>query len=142
MSFQDVESAVRARSSLNAQLVPQLASQVARPVRVDFAEVKEEEKKEAEVELQHMKDVSVKGSSAVVVPGLTVVTEFVTEEEEQKMVQEADAREWERRKVRRVQQFGFEFAFAVRNVDTTAPIDPLPDLFRQIAHRISYKPEV
>lgn len=47
-----------------------------------------------------------------------------------------DQKPWNLLKMRRVQQYGYEFAYANRKVDSSSPIQSLPSLFQLIATRI------
>lgn len=89
-----------------------------------------------------MKEISVFETKEIQVSGLTVVEDFVDEDEEKRLIAEVDEKPWTMLKVRRVQQYGFEFAYSCRNVNASAPIDPLPELFRHMAHKVTQKNEV
>jgi len=136
-----VEEAIAAKEALHNKKVPQITLQPEIPVRIEFAEVLRETAREPQ-EATYMKNVSVSDTARVVLPGLVLLENFVSEEEERMLVAEGDSRDWQQLKARRVLQFGFEFSYLNRNVDSASPIDPFPAPFREVANRISSTLEV
>ncbi|KAH9255092.1 hypothetical protein BASA81_006851 [Batrachochytrium salamandrivorans] len=72
-------------------------------------------------------------------PGLSLVEDFITEEEELAMCCELDAKPWDNRLSRRVQHYGFEFDYASRmavsNGSTNSCNFP-PQCYRTVEQRL------
>jgi alkylated DNA repair dioxygenase AlkB len=77
---------------------------------------------------------SAEGTPAV--PGLRVVTDFITEDEEQQLVEEIDSMPWLMDLARRVQHHGWRYNYKSRRVDPTGQLGPLPDWAQVIAQRL------
>jgi len=75
------------REAIDGKLFPSLTFRPDVPLKVEFAELVEEEKPSTP-RILHMKDVSVKETSVVEVPGLIYFDNFVTEEEEKRLIAE------------------------------------------------------
>jgi len=135
VSFSSTEEAQRARDALNRKLFPELALLPEVPVKIDYSLVKSNNASSGS-KPTYMKDFSIRDTLDVRVPGLILIKDFVTEEEEAELIQEADNRIWKELKMRKIQQYGFEFAYSCRNVDPAAPIDPFPFPFSKIAAKI------
>ncbi|XP_010478904.1 PREDICTED: alkylated DNA repair protein alkB homolog 8 [Camelina sativa] len=71
------------------------------------------------------------------IPGLFLIPEFVSVEEEQQLLAAVDARPWIGLAKRRVQHYGYEFCYGTRNVDTKKPLGELPSFVSPILERIS-----
>lgn len=61
------------------------------------------------------------------VPGIILIENFMTEEEEKKIFQEIDKREWHKLATRRVQHDGYEFIYGENNVNPNNRLGDLPD---------------
>lgn len=60
------------------------------------------------------------------IPGLYVIDDFLTEEEETKMINDIDANEWKKLSNRRVQHYGYEFIYGANNINKNNKIGELP----------------
>ena len=69
-----------------------------------------------------MPDASVK----VNIPGIIIVENFITPEEEAEIFKEIDKREWHKLATRRVQHDGYEFIYGHNNVNPNNKLGPLP----------------
>lgn len=77
------------------------------------------------------------GSAIVDVPGLFVIPDFVTPEEEAIMLKEIDKHKWNPLAQRRVQHYGYEFVYGSNNVDKNKYIGTLPDFAPGVNTRIN-----
>ncbi|XP_010518968.1 PREDICTED: alkylated DNA repair protein alkB homolog 8 isoform X2 [Tarenaya hassleriana] len=76
------------------------------------------------------------------IPGLFLVHDFVSAEEEQQLLAAVDARPWIGLAKRRVQHYGYEFCYGTRNVDTKKRLGELPSFVSPILERISLFPNL
>ena len=77
------------------------------------------------------------GTSMVDLPGLKVIPDFVTPEEEQKIIQEVDKNKWSPLAQRRVQHYGYEFIYGLNSVNKEKYIGPLPDFTPGLVERVN-----
>lgn len=68
--------------------------------------------------------------------GLTVLPEFITDDEEALLVATIDALEWDRSMKRRVQHHGWQYDYKARRVSPDSYIGPLPDWAHRLAERL------
>lgn len=61
------------------------------------------------------------------IPGLIIIDDFITEEEEKQLIENIDKEEWKKLTNRKVQHYGYEFVYGANNIDKTKKIGPLPD---------------
>ncbi|CAH2034753.1 unnamed protein product [Thlaspi arvense] len=76
------------------------------------------------------------------IPGLFLLPDFVTAEEEQQLLAAVDAQPWIGLAKRRVQHYGYEFCYGTRNVDTKKRLGELPSFVSPILERISLLPNL
>lgn len=74
----------------------------------------------------------------IVVPGLVVLPEFITEEDEQQLLHAicSDDAPWKLSLNRRVQHYGFPFNYRTLMVDYNKPTPPLPSICKLLADKI------
>lgn len=70
------------------------------------------------------------------VPGLTYVPNFLSEDEERKIIEEIDRIDWSRELRRRVQHYGWRYDYKARRVDPTMRLGALPEWAAAIARRL------
>ncbi|PIN26275.1 tRNA methyltransferase [Handroanthus impetiginosus] len=70
------------------------------------------------------------------IPGLYLMHDFVTAEEEQELLAAVDDRPWKHLAKRRVQHYGYEFRYDIRNVNTNHYLGELPSFMLPILERI------
>eukprot|EP00884_Botryococcus_braunii_P003338 jgi/Botrbrau1/13004/Bobra.0389s0003.1 len=70
------------------------------------------------------------------IPGLGLIPDFVSEEEEILILQAVQAAPWEHLARRRVQHYGFPFDYIARNVDHTKPVKAFPPWLEDIVKRV------
>jgi len=71
------------------------------------------------------------------VPGLTYVRDFITLDEERRLIQTIDQNPWDNVSLQRsVQQYGWRYDYWDRKVDTRNQLGPLPDWIEPIALRL------
>ncbi|KAF3498297.1 hypothetical protein DY000_02053467 [Brassica cretica] len=85
--------------------------------------------------------VSLSGSD-LNIPGLFLLPDFVTAEEEQQLLAAVDTQPWIGLAKRRVQHYGYEFCYGTRNVDTKNRLGELPPFVSPILQRISLFPNL
>nr|CAG4719380.1 unnamed protein product [Naegleria fowleri] len=96
-------------------------------------ETKEQRKK------KHVKGWSIECTSStehVKIPGLIVIENFLTEEEEEKIIKQVDQHDWVQELQRRVQHYGFRFDYDIRSIDFNGKVDPIPDYVQNIIPRM------
>ncbi|XP_009108113.1 alkylated DNA repair protein ALKBH8 homolog isoform X1 [Brassica rapa] len=76
------------------------------------------------------------------IPGLFLLPDFVTAEEEQQLLAAVDTQPWIDLAKRRVQHYGYEFCYGTRNVDTKNRLGELPPFVSPILQRISLFPNL
>ncbi|KAJ0233123.1 Alkylated DNA repair protein ALKBH8 [Hirschfeldia incana] len=81
-------------------------------------------------------------SSDLNIPGLFLLPDFVTAEEEQQLLAAVDTQPWIGLAKRRVQHYGYEFCYGTRNVDTRNRLGELPPFVSPILERISLFPNL
>ncbi|CAL5188342.1 unnamed protein product [Lathyrus oleraceus] len=74
------------------------------------------------------------------IPGLYLVHDFVSAKEEEELLQAVDSRPWNCLAKRRVQHYGYEFCYDIRNVNTKRCLGELPSFLSPILERISSCP--
>ncbi|KAL0330980.1 UNVERIFIED_CONTAM: Alkylated DNA repair protein ALK [Sesamum angustifolium] len=70
------------------------------------------------------------------IPGLYLMHDFVTAQEEQELLAAVDDRPWQHLAKRRVQHYGYEFRYDIRNVNTNHYLGELPSFVSPILERI------
>lgn len=75
-------------------------------------------------------------TSSMPIPGLILIEEFITEEEEKKIFEEVDKREWHVLATRRVQHDGYEFVYGHNNVNPNNKLGPLPDWIQPVQQKL------
>ncbi|KAG6782609.1 hypothetical protein POTOM_012019 [Populus tomentosa] len=78
--------------------------------------------------------------SEVNIPGLYLVHDFLSPQEEKELLAAVDERPWISLSKRRVQHYGYEFCYGTRNVDTKLHLGKLPSFVSSILERISLFP--
>ncbi|KAM7512711.1 hypothetical protein LguiB_011586 [Lonicera macranthoides] len=71
------------------------------------------------------------------IPGIYLMHDFVTAEEEKELLAAVDGRPWQCLAKRRVQHYGYEFRYDTRNVDTKQHLGELPLFVSPVLERIS-----
>lgn len=79
-------------------------------------------------------------ASDVSIPGLYLVHDFISAKEEEELLQAVDCRPWNSLSKRRVQHYGYEFRYDIRNVNTRHCLGELPPFVSPILERISSCP--
>ncbi|XP_004300541.1 PREDICTED: alkylated DNA repair protein alkB homolog 8-like [Fragaria vesca subsp. vesca] len=75
--------------------------------------------------------------SELKIPGLYLFHDFVTAKEEEELLAAVDERPWKNLAKRRVQHYGYEFCYEVRNVDSKKNLGEFPSFVSPILERIS-----
>nr|AKM76732.1 RNA-binding (RRM/RBD/RNP motifs) family protein [Monsonia marlothii] len=76
------------------------------------------------------------------IPGLYLLLDFVTPQEEQELLAAVDARPWISLAKRRVQHYGYKFCYQTRNVDTKQHLGELPSFVAPVLEKISSFPNL
>jgi alkylated DNA repair dioxygenase AlkB len=71
------------------------------------------------------------------IPGLTLITNFITPKEEQILIKTICQQEWNRSLKRYTQHYGYEYIYTQRRIDESNYLGPLPDWFDFLLERIS-----
>ncbi|KDP28060.1 hypothetical protein JCGZ_19468 [Jatropha curcas] len=81
-------------------------------------------------------------ASELNIPGLYLLHDFVNVKEEQELLAAVDGRPWNNLSKRRVQHYGYEFCYDIRNVNTKQQLGELPSFVSPILERISLFPDL
>jgi len=72
--------------------------------------------------------------AVTMIPGLRCIPEFVTEEQERRILQRVDSGEWNHEYSRRRQQFGYRYDYKSEHL---THLGPLPDWLQGLAERLA-----
>ncbi|GAM26908.1 hypothetical protein SAMD00019534_100830 [Acytostelium subglobosum LB1] len=80
-------------------------------------------------------------------PGLSLLTDFITEEEERILVDNIDKSEWKTEIARRTQQYGYHYCYRLRGVDELddqgQPMTPpIPQYLQFLVDRLAATPQI
>ena len=70
------------------------------------------------------------------IPGLIYIQDFLSEDEEDELVRLIDSYPWDTQLKRRVQHYGWRYAYKARQVDPSMRLGPLPDWADKLAGRL------
>ncbi|OQS01081.1 alkylated DNA repair protein alkB-like 8 [Achlya hypogyna] len=127
LTFSTVESAAAAREALNGTSPQALGS---RKLFIQFAA-------EASPASASGSSLSCPSTTAqLVVPGLSIIENFVSRAEEADLIAAIDARTWEDSIQRRVQHYGYAFRYDSRDVDVNRPLGRMPEFCRDMTSRL------
>ena len=70
------------------------------------------------------------------VPGLRYVPDFISQEEEERIIERIDGCEWRTELKRNVQHYGWRYDYTARHVDSSMRLGPLPDWADGIGRRL------
>ncbi|MGO4875997.1 alpha-ketoglutarate-dependent dioxygenase AlkB [Pedobacter psychrotolerans] len=74
-----------------------------------------------------------------VISGLTYVKEFISQEEEQKLLKTISEQEWLGDLKRRVQHYGWKYDYKARSLNSSMYLGPLPPWAKNLAERLFEK---
>lgn len=74
------------------------------------------------------------------IPGIYLVHDFITAQQEKELLEAVDSRPWKSLSKRRVQHYGYEFLYQIRNVDPRQFLGELPDFVYPILEKIKSFP--
>jgi alkylated DNA repair dioxygenase AlkB len=75
------------------------------------------------------------------ISGLRCVQDFITEDEEQALMEVIDHQPWLNDLKRRVQHYGYKYDYKARAVTDDAYLGSLPDWITPVAQKLSFKPD-
>lgn len=70
------------------------------------------------------------------VPGLLYVADFMSEDEENRVVEVIDQSDWSSELQRRVQHYGWRYDYKARQIDSSMRLGPLPEWAARLARRL------
>ena len=76
---------------------------------------------------------------SIEVPGLVYRPDFITADEESKLVEQIDAQEWNADLKRRVQHYGWKYDYTARRIDKSMHIGSLPKWAQQLSDRLVHE---
>ncbi|KAJ4837267.1 Alkylated DNA repair protein alkB 8 [Turnera subulata] len=130
VSYAEVGSAQAALESLNGRPCPSLGG---RSLHIRYSVIRPHT-----LEDQANDSIPVSlAASELNIPGLYLLHDFVTLEEEQELIAAVDERPWKNLSKRRVQHYGYEFCYETRNVNTERHLGELPTFVSPVVERIS-----
>ncbi|KAL0030888.1 hypothetical protein WJX77_011841 [Trebouxia sp. C0004] len=127
VSYANVEEAIAALSALNDKPCAQAHG---RRFVIKHADLKKDQEK-------NQRPVAITTQDCTV-PGLTLVKDFVSEEEEQALLGCAEEGQWETLARRRVCHFGYKFEYQSRNVDPQKLIQQFPAALQPVLERLQH----
>ncbi|KAL0051627.1 hypothetical protein WJX82_010933 [Trebouxia sp. C0006] len=127
VSYANIEEATAALSALNNKPCAQAHG---RRFVIKHADLKKDQEKS-------QRPVAVSTQDCTV-PGLTLIQDFVSEEEEQALLGCAEEGQWETLARRRVCHFGYKFEYQSRNVDPQKPIQQFPAALQPVVERLQH----
>ncbi|XP_076903541.1 alkylated DNA repair protein ALKBH8 homolog [Bidens hawaiensis] len=75
-------------------------------------------------------------ASELNIPGIYLIHDFVSPQQEEQLLAAVDARPWHSLAKRRVQHYGYEFRYDIRNVNTHQPLGEIPSFVACVTERI------
>jgi alkylated DNA repair protein alkB family protein 8 len=72
------------------------------------------------------------------IPGLYVIDDFITEEEQKKLIEDIDSNDWNKMSHRRVQHYGYEFLYGANSINKNNKIGELPKFCDEVMNSIKY----
>ncbi|KAI3821874.1 hypothetical protein L1987_09449 [Smallanthus sonchifolius] len=75
-------------------------------------------------------------ASELNIPGIYLIHDFVSAQEEEQLLAAVDARPWHSLAKRRVQHYGYEFCYDIRNVNTHQQLGELPSFVECITEKV------
>ena len=84
----------------------------------------------------HKSDNEVNQASLAMIPGLTLLPDFVSSSEEQSLLQSIDEAQWLHDLQRRVQHYGYKYDYKARSINHSMHIGPLPSWSEIITQRM------
>jgi len=76
-------------------------------------------------------------TNKVDIPGLYVIDDFVTSDEEKDIIKYFDSQQWIKLMNRRVQHYGYEFVYGANNVNKTKQIREMPSKESEILELVN-----
>ncbi|XP_068635364.1 alkylated DNA repair protein ALKBH8 homolog [Aristolochia californica] len=136
VSYSDASSAEDALTSLNGLPCPSLHNRV---LSINYSVCLAPSSKVHQIN----DSVSVSlDASELGIPGLYLLRDFVSTDEERELLVSVDARPWKKLAKRRVQHYGYEFFYLTRNVNNSQFLGELPSFVSPLLKRISLFPNV
>lgn len=132
VSFSDVGSAQSAFMALHGKPCPELGG---RSLFIRYSVLQPN----PQDQVKDLVPVSMTASD-LNIPGLYLLHDFVSATEEEELLQSVDSRPWNSLAKRRVQHYGYEFCYDIRNVNTKRCLGELPSFLSPILERISLCP--
>ncbi|XP_057762678.1 alkylated DNA repair protein ALKBH8 homolog isoform X3 [Arachis stenosperma] len=123
VSFSEEGSAQSAFKALDGTPCPELGG---RSLHIRYSVIQPTPKDE----VSDMVPVSI-NASELSIPGLYLVHNFISAKEEEELLQAVDSRPWNSLSKRRVQHYGYEFRYDIRNVNTRHCLGPCIMEFRK-----------
>ncbi|PWA75715.1 Nucleotide-binding, alpha-beta plait [Artemisia annua] len=75
-------------------------------------------------------------ASEMNIPGVYLIHDFISAQEEEQLLAAVDARPWHNLAKRRVQHYGYEFCYNIRNVDTQQRLGELPSFVACVLDKV------
>ncbi|KAL0038021.1 hypothetical protein WJX79_009793 [Trebouxia sp. C0005] len=127
VSYGNTEEAIAALSALNNKPCAQAHG---RRFVIKHADLKKDQEKSQRPVALSTQDCTV--------PGLTLIKDIVSREEEQALLNCAEEGQWETLARRRVCHFGYRFEYQSRNVDPQKPIQQFPAALQTVVERLQH----
>lgn len=70
------------------------------------------------------------------ISGLTYISNFITQDEENALISSIDAQPWLNDLKRRVQHYGYKYDYKARAISNDSYLGPLPDWFSSISNKL------
>lgn len=73
------------------------------------------------------------------IPGLQLLPDFITAQEEQELLQHIDQQPWQNLSKRRVQHYGYKFEYTQRGVDLKQQVGCMPGWMQPVVQRVQVR---
>jgi len=126
--FSDEDEAIRVKDFLNKHH---------EGIHVSYADLAAESKEQRK--RKHVKGWNIDCTSTtdhVKIPGLIVIENFISEEEEKAILEAVDDKKWFYELQRRVQHYGYKFDYDIRSIDFNHQVPPIPSEVEHLLPRI------
>jgi len=132
LCFKDVESAQKAvEGSTNGSYEGKLGESGTRYIFVWYSQLEYHQLKKFHA------DTLPSAERSVDIPGIDVIENFVTEEEEKQLLDTIDNQSWSRLANRRVQHYGYEFLYGLNTINKDNKIGELPEWVQPVNERLT-----
>lgn len=104
----------------------------------DYQKILEEKKRRIESEKLFELHCSIY-SAVRMIPGLSLHTDFITQEQHDRLLEEIDKQPWLDDLSRRVQHYGYRYDYKTKSIDQSMRLGDLPEWTNEIVEKLPFK---